>query len=639
MATGTDAHIQWRVAAPPTDPTGRAAARPGVSPDGCSVQGGAVLMPRVRKRHWAVFLALGISVCALAACAVKLNGTAPTKSSTAAAAAVPHGLPVPGIPQSPGLNFASGGSQFDPPTAPYWTLLATSGFGLARTHLTWAVVQPPTAPPNFHNDGYNAFVQHLKSLHIRPVFELSYCNPAFPSPATASGRKAFAAFAADAAQHFRNDGVIWEIWNEPNGGYWNCTGQTGGAVANPDAYAKLAIATSTAIWKVDPSATIIGPASSNFDWTWFHQLATDGMLGALSAFSVHGYGANTPEEQAPNYALLQAFLARHPVNGHPLPIVMSEWGWETFNPLPTGWCCNLAVQAEYVVRMMLDDLQAGVDFSVWYQFQGGTPTNDSGGQGSYGLVFGGTLAPKPSYQAMQVLSSTLSGQNYVAADDVAACTATEHAIRLSKGGEAFWAVSTVPIPTAVVPGHFYVGSDSVTLVSQDGTRSQVTATNGVLAASFRPSVTYVVGATGQVPPPAHVRLPNSVGLLMEDFYAREPVGTPASLMGSPPGNGKVVLLWHPLCGISAYRILSGGSASGPWQVQTTTRKSIWIGTAPTSPTWYTVASVSPAGVVGPVAPPVENKGGGRRPVRIPQRRSPRADAASEIRIRTRVGDG
>ena len=581
-------------------------------------------MPTVRKRHWAVFLALGVSVFGLAACAAKLSSTAPTnsssvsakssagaaKSSATAAASAPHGLPVPGIPQSLGLNFASGGNQFDPPTAQYWSLLATSGFGLARTHLTWAVVQPTTAPPNFNNDGYNAFVQHLKSLHIRPIFELSYCNPAFPSPVTASGRNAFAAFAAAAAKNFRNDGVIWEIWNEPNGGYWSCTGQTGGAVANPDSYAKLAIATSAAIWKVDPSATIIGPASSNFNWTWFHQLATDGLLGALSAFSVHGYGANTPEEQAPNYAQLQAFLARHPVNGKPLPIVMSEWGWETFNPLPSGWCCNLAVQADYAVRMMLDDLQAGVDFSVWYQFQGGSPTNDSGGQGSYGLVFGGTLAPKPSYKAMQVLSSTLSGQNYVAADDVAACTNAEHAIRLSKGGEAFWDVSTVPIPTAVVSGHFYVGSNQVTLVSQDGTRSQVTATNGVISASFQPSVTYVVGASGQVPPPApaHVRFPSSVGTLMEDFYAREPAGTSASLMGSPPGTGTVAVVWHPLCGVSAYRVLSGSSATGPWQVQTTTRKSIWIGAAPTSPTWYTVESVSPAGVVGPAAPAVENQG-------------------------------
>jgi hypothetical protein len=95
---------------------------------------------------------------------------------------------------------------------------------------------------------------------------------------------------------------------------------------------------------------------------------------------------------------------------------------------------------------------------------------------------------------------------------------------------------------------------------------------------------------------------------MEDFYAREPAGTPASLMGSPPGTGTVALVWHPLCGVSAYRVVSGPSANGPWTVQATTHKSIWIGAAPTTPTWYTVESVSPAGVVGPVAPPLQSQG-------------------------------
>ena len=561
-------------------------------------------MPAVRtgKRHWGAFLALGIAAFGLAACAAKLNGTPANSSSTSAkiaAAAAPHGLPVPGIPQSLGVHV-----HFATTSAQELQLLDHSGFALVRKNLTWTAVQPTTAPPNFKTSGYDSLVQNLKAAHIRPVLILSYCNPAFPSPATAAGRAAFAAYAADAAMNFRNDGVIWEIWNEPDGGFWNCTGEKGGAAANPESYVKLALATSAAIWKVDPSATIIGPASSTFNWAWFHQLATEGLLGALSGFSVHGYGANTPEEQAPNYAQLEAFLARHPVNGHPLPVVMSEWGWQTYTSLPKGWCCNFAVQADYVVRMMLDDLQSGVDFSVWYDLRDSVE-----GQGNWG-VLSQNLATKPSYTAVQVLSSTLAGQDYVAADDVAACTPTEHAIRLSKGGEAFWAVSTAVIPTADVAGHFYVGSSQVTLVSQDGTRTQATATNGVLSASFQPSVTYVLGATGQLPPPApaHVRFPSSLGTFMEDFYAREPAGTPASLMGSPPGTGTVALVWHPLCGVSAYRVLSGASANGPWHVQATTRKSIWIGAAPTSATWYTVESVSPAGVVGPFAPTLQSQG-------------------------------
>ncbi len=165
-------------------------------------------MPVVRpgtKRRWTV-LALGVVVAiGLAACALKPGG-APAKAS--AAPPVPHGLPVPGIPQSVGLQLDAL-PRWTTPQA--WTFLAKSGAGLIRSHLMWAVVQPTTAPPNFSDGGYNAFVQHLTDLHIRLVMELTFCNPAFPSPATAAGRAAFATFAADAAKHFHNDGVIWEI--------------------------------------------------------------------------------------------------------------------------------------------------------------------------------------------------------------------------------------------------------------------------------------------------------------------------------------------------------------------------------------------------------------------------------------------
>ncbi len=340
-------------------------------------------------------------------------------------------------------------------------------------------------------------------------------------------------------------------------------------------------------------------------------MITDGLLGALSAFSVHGYTPNIfePEDLAPYFSQLEAFLGRHPVKGHPLPMVMSEYGYQSLNPLPKGGCCTLAVQADYVVRLMLDDLQSGTVLSVWYDFMGPQwgvitnpwPCDETGCTPTHST-------PKPSYTAVQVLDRTLSGQNYVAADDVAACANGEHAIRLSKGGEAFWAVYPAnPNPTAVHAGRFYVGSNRVTLVSQYGTRSQATATNGVLSAYFQPAVTYLLGASGRVPPPppSHVRFPSSVASLMTQFFTREPAGSPMSLMGSPVGQGKVALLWHPLCGVGSYQILSGASAKGPWHVQGSTRKSIWIGTAPTSATWYTVRSVSPAGVTGPVAPALQ----------------------------------
>ena len=51
------------------------------------------------------------------------------------------------------------------------------------------------------------------------MFILDYGNRLYDhgqAPRSDSARAAFARFAAAAARHFRGQGVIWEIWNEPN---------------------------------------------------------------------------------------------------------------------------------------------------------------------------------------------------------------------------------------------------------------------------------------------------------------------------------------------------------------------------------------------------------------------------------------
>lgn len=516
----------------------------------------------------------------------------------APAAAGAQGLPAPGIPVSLGVNIHGGflASPCDQGStcAQEWNLLAQSGFTWVRTDLTWQAVQPNTGPPDFASSGYDALVQRLVTLHIRPILILDYCNTNFPSVATAAGRQAFANYAAAAASNFKGDGVVWEIWNEPDGSFWNCTGQTGGGIAHPQTYAALAEAAANAIHTADPTATVIAPAASTFATTWFQQLAQDGLLGVLNGFSVHGYGANTPEDIQPEWAQLHGFLQTNAVNGRALPMISSEWGFETLAPpLPPNYCCTDAVQADYLVRMMLDNIQAGVPVSIWYDFRDGGAPNS--GNNTWGVVTN-NLAPKPAYGAIQVLAKTLGGQSYASATDVASCGAGEHAIRLSGGGEAFWSTASGPHS-----GHFYAGSPTVSLVAQDGAvTSTVYATNGVLATTFHQAVTYVLGASGQVAPPAptNLRVPSSLTELLQQYFARVP-GGPISALGSPPGVGVVALLWHAQCGVGAYQVIAGVNAQGQGgTLLATVRHPIWVGPAPAAPTYYAVRAVSPAGVVG-----------------------------------------
>ena len=507
-----------------------------------------------------------------------------------------HGLPTPGIPQSVGVNI-----HFTRTTPAEWRLLAASGAHWVRMDFTWATLQPrASAPPDFRTTGYDSLVRHLRAAHMQPVFILDYCNRAFPSVTTAAGRAAFARFAAAAAHHFRGAGVVWEIWNEPDGGFWTCTGQSS-ALGHAASYAHLAEAASVAIHQANPQATVIGPAAARFDWSWFSQLQADGLLRALQGFSVHGYGANTPEGAQAEWRKLHAFLAAHLVHGHALPMLSGEWGFPTVHPLPPGWCCTEAVQADYLARMMLDNLQAGTVVSIWYDL------HDCGTAGSadcaYGLLHT-NLKPKPAYRALQVLTRTLGGQAYLPALDVASCPSGVHAIRLARGGEAFWSTGAGP-----AKGLLYVGAAHPRLVGEYGAAVQASGSAGVLHVTYHRAVTYVLGASGRQPPPPPAGLARvgSLAQLLTGFYARtrngnlNRLGSAAAAAGAA---GRLLLDWTPLCGVGSYQVFRAASPHGGlwglgWRSLGRVHHPTWSGPAPASTAYYAVAAVSPVGVRGP----------------------------------------
>ena len=97
---------------------------------------------------------------------------------------------------------------------------------------------------------------HLTRAGVRPMFILDYGNRLYDHgqlPRSDSARAAFARFASAAARHFRGQGVIWEIWNEPNiEQFWK---------PEPDAqaYALLALETARAVRAADPERRDPGP--------------------------------------------------------------------------------------------------------------------------------------------------------------------------------------------------------------------------------------------------------------------------------------------------------------------------------------------------------------------------------------------
>jgi len=303
------------------------------------------------------------------------------------------GLPKPEVPTGFGVNI-----HFTDPAKGEMDQFAEAGYRLARMDLAWSAVEREGGVYDFA--AYDRLVTQLSKAGARALFILDYGNPLYDngkSPCTEAGRAAFSRYAAAAAAHFRGKGVIWEIWNEPNlTQFWK-------PGPNAGDYAKLAVATVRAVRAADPTAVILAPGSSGFPWEFLETVCRGGVLEHVDAISVHPYRRTPPESADSDFGRLRALIARHaPAGRRNLPIVCSEWGYST----ALGGVTE-ARQANYLTRMWLANLAAGVNLSIFYDWRddGDDPREN---EFRFGTVRR-DLRPKSSFLAARSLIKELNG--------------------------------------------------------------------------------------------------------------------------------------------------------------------------------------------------------------------------------------
>src|SRR5437763_4894846 len=128
----------------------------------------------------------------------------------------PSALPSMTIPDGLGVNI-----HFTDPKPGEMKMLAAGGFTWVRMDFSWEGAEHHKGEYDFAP--YDRLMKALGDHHVRPVFILDYKNKLYDdglSPHTDEGRAAFAKWAAAAAVYFKNSGVIWEMYNEPNIGFW-----------------------------------------------------------------------------------------------------------------------------------------------------------------------------------------------------------------------------------------------------------------------------------------------------------------------------------------------------------------------------------------------------------------------------------
>jgi hypothetical protein len=354
----------------------------------------------------------------------------------------------PAIPNTLGVNI-----HFTDPQPGEVKMLSEAGFQWVRMDFVWKATEVEKGKYDFAS--YDRLLSALDERKLRPLFILDYTNTLYDddaAPFTNEGRQAFAKWAAAAVRHFRGRGILWEIYNEPNTGFWTPSPKVSD-------YVKLALETSKAIHDAAPDEQVIGPAVWGVDLEFIEECFRSGLLNYWSAVSVHPYRKTDPETVVADYARLRNLIAKYAPEGKRVPIISSEWGYSSASSN-----IDEGRQAALLARQMLINQSQGIALSIWYDWH-----DDGRNSNEIEHHFGTVLSPfysqrdpvydvKPAYRSVQTLSSLLHGYSFSAREPSAD---TDYVLVFRGKGEPLlvaWTTARAehPVTIPVAPGTYRV---------------------------------------------------------------------------------------------------------------------------------------------------------------------------------------
>jgi hypothetical protein len=353
----------------------------------------------------------------------------------------PHRFAEAVLPDSPfGINTALG-----PDTADLEARLAAmqqAGIKWGRQDFSWRRIEREKG--QYQWEGYDRLVEAFHKHGILLFGDLAY-GPPFHDPRTPEGAAAYAAFAGAAAIHFAGKVDHWQIWNEPNGGYWK---------GSPEQYAALLAVAGKAIHAANPQAKVLGLNMAFCDVLWAEKILKSVPNDCFDIACFHPYRPpSAPEDRfdwweqdqyvkswhrkdlTPEYPLVHmTFLQQTDElikvmekHGKPKPIWITEICWNT-NIHPYG--TPELRQADLAVRFYLLAIASRkIEKVFWWTLKdGGTRQFDMADM--VGLMRA-DLSPKYSHAAYAWLARMIEGKRWVRNDafgpDVFAAVFTDEA--------------------------------------------------------------------------------------------------------------------------------------------------------------------------------------------------------------------
>lgn len=199
--------------------------------------------------------------------------------------------------------------------------ISQSGFKYVRMDLWWVNVEWFKGRYDF--SFWDNVMSWTKAAGLRVDFVLdagnqNYTKTNMTLPDSPAAQQAYINFATACVKRYQGQGVLWEIFNEPDLSNLNAT-----------AYASLAHRTIQSIRSVAPQEWILGPSISSIAnpsaLAFLKTCCDNGLLSDLDGVSVHPYNSDSPETMGMRFASIQSQLASY---GFPsMPLMATEWGY------------------------------------------------------------------------------------------------------------------------------------------------------------------------------------------------------------------------------------------------------------------------------------------------------------------------
>lgn len=291
-------------------------------------------------------------------------------------------------------------------------MIQQAGFRKVRMDLLWSEVEKQLGVFDFRR--YDWAIQGLLKRGIQPMIILGLGNPLYAAGSTLEPayrvQPAFERYALETVKHYRGQGLIYELINEPNHAeFWQ-------PCPDVNAYMKLACRLLPALKGADPTAWLAAPSTAGAPPDFLEACFRQGLLQLVDGVTIHPYQAfhktfptnRNPETFEAEYQRTRELVDRYAPPGRHIPVLLGEWGYSS----ATGEV-DEQTQARYLVRQALLGMMYGTPVNIWYDWKSDI---DGGDQDSKEYRFGLVnlaLEPKPAWYAMRELSQNLAGKRFI----------------------------------------------------------------------------------------------------------------------------------------------------------------------------------------------------------------------------------